>query len=102
MTQPQDRREMVGALLAAELADAGIDADAMGRVYSGVHDEWLDALEATGMFGVRAIAAIAESWAADPRVLRDALLVEADEFTRRRCLSAWTSFETRPIAAVGR
>ncbi|MEU4813453.1 hypothetical protein AB0H20_30000 [Nocardia fluminea] len=102
MREPQDRSEMVVALLAAEFADAGIDADAMERVYTGAHDEWARALEATGVFGVRAVAEITACWAADPRVLRDALLAEADEFTRRRCLAAWTAFDTRPIAAVGR
>ncbi len=99
MREPQDRSEMVTALLAA---DAGIDADAMERVYAGAHDEWSQALAATGMFGLRALAEITERWAADPRLLRDALLAEADEFTRRRCLAAWTAFDTRPIAAVGR
>lgn len=102
MSEPQDRSELVVALLAAESADAGIDADAMERVYTGAHDEWSGALEATGVFGLRALAEITERWAADPRLLRDALLAEADELTRRRCLAAWTAFDTRPIAAVGR
>ncbi|MGY0503505.1 hypothetical protein ACWZHB_33895 [Nocardia sp. FBN12] len=102
MKEPQNRAELVGALLAAEFADAGIDTDAMHRVYTGAHAEWLRALEATGMFGVRALAEIAEGWAADPRLLRDALLTESDELTRRRCLTTWTTYDTRPIAAVGR
>ena len=102
MKEPQGRSELVGALLAAEVADAGLDLEAMRRVYTGAHDEWVQALETTGVFGLRALAEIAKSWAADPRLLRDALLADADELTRRRCHTAWTSFETRPIAAVGR
>ncbi|MFD3705594.1 hypothetical protein ACFWUP_20835 [Nocardia sp. NPDC058658] len=102
MQEPRNRAEMVGGLLAVEFAEAGIDTDVMHRVYTGAHAEWLQALEASGMFGVRALAEIAEQWIADPCLLRDALLAEADELTRRRCLAAWTSFDTRPIAAVGR
>ncbi|MFE6925796.1 hypothetical protein ACFVAV_32615 [Nocardia sp. NPDC057663] len=101
MKEPQDRSELVGALLAAEFADAGIDPDAMGRVHAGAHEEWLSALEATGMFGIRALAEIAAEWAADPRLLRDALLAEADEFTRRRCLATWTTFDHGPAAPTG-
>ncbi|MFE1595816.1 hypothetical protein [Nocardia sp. NPDC058705] len=102
MQEPQNRAEMVGALLAAEFADSGVDTDVVHRVYVGAHDEWVRALEATGVFGVRALSEIAQHWAADPCLLRDALLAESDELTRRRCLAAWTSFDTRPIAAVGR
>ncbi|WP_410873534.1 hypothetical protein [Nocardia sp. A7] len=102
MQEPHNRAEMVGALLAAEFADVGIDPDVMHLVYTGAHAQWLQALEATGMFGVRALAEIAAHWAADPCLLRDALLAESDELTRRRCLAVWASFDTRPIAAVGR
>ncbi|MEU4416392.1 hypothetical protein AB0G00_05625 [Nocardia salmonicida] len=102
MKQPQDRSELVGALLAAEFADAGLDTEAMRCVHTGVHQEWLSALESTGMFDVRAMAEIAACWSADPALLRDALLAEADELTRRRCLAAWASFDTRPFAAVSR
>ncbi|MFD3747697.1 hypothetical protein [Nocardia sp. NPDC058633] len=100
--EPQNRTEMVGALLAAEFADASIDTETMRDVHTGAHQEWLSALESTGVFDVRALAEIARCWAADPALLRDALLAEADEITRRRCLAAWASFDTRPIAAVGR
>ncbi|MEV6361486.1 hypothetical protein [Nocardia asteroides] len=99
MKEPQDRAELVGALLAAEFADAGIDPDAMHRVHAGAHGEWVSALESTGMFGVRALAEIAAEWAADPRLLRDALLTEAEEFTRRRCLTTWSELDRRPAAA---
>ncbi|MFC8386076.1 hypothetical protein [Nocardia sp. NPDC057272] len=102
MREPQDRGELVGALLAAEFADAGIDIEVMRCVHTGAHHEWLSALESTGMFDARALAEIAARWAADPALLRDALLAEADELTRRRCLAAWASFDTRPIAAVSR
>lgn len=96
MMEPQDRSELVAALLAAEYADAGIDPDAMRLVHAGEHEQWLSALEATGMFGVRALADIAAEWTADPALLRDALLTEADEFTRRRCLSVWATLDQRP------
>src|SRR5690606_39577148 len=49
MQESQDRSELVGALLAAEYADAGIDVDAMRAVRAGEHGEWLAALEATGL-----------------------------------------------------
>ncbi|MGW6425303.1 hypothetical protein ACWF82_21750 [Nocardia sp. NPDC055053] len=100
MKEPQDRGALVGALLAAEFADAGIDPDAMHRVHAGVHEEWLSALEATGMFGIRALAEIAAEWAADPCLLRDALLTEADEFTHRRCLATWTTLDRGPAEPV--
>ncbi|MFC4377602.1 hypothetical protein ACFO5K_26330 [Nocardia halotolerans] len=99
MREPRDRAELVEGLLAAEFAD--IDADAMRRVHAGEHDEWLSALEATGLFGRTTLADIADCWTAEPRLLRDALLAEADEFTRRRCLAAWATLEAGPAAAVG-
>ncbi|WP_336085095.1 hypothetical protein [Nocardia sp. SSK8] len=101
MQESQDRSELVGALLAAEYADAGIDIDAMRAVRAGEHGEWLAALEATGLFGHTALNEIALAWARDPKTLRDALLAEADEFTRRRCLAAWAALEARPAAVVG-
>ncbi|GGK56203.1 hypothetical protein [Nocardia camponoti] len=94
------RTELVVALLGAEVAESGLDAAAMRAVYSGDHDVWVDAIEASGMFGFPALAEITASWAADPRVLRDALLAEADELTQRRCMSAWAALDVRPIAAA--
>lgn len=101
MQESQDRSELVGALLAAEYADAGIDVEAMRGVRAGDHAEWLAALEATGLFGHTALSEIAAAWLRDPRLLRDALLAEADEFTRRRCLAAWSALDARPAAVVG-
>lgn len=100
MGDTQSRRDLVGALLAAEYLDAGIEPEAMTSIHGGDHDEWLSAVESTGVFGLRALAEIAAEWAADPRVLRDAVLAEADEFTRRRCLAAWAVLEAGPVAAV--
>ncbi|MFE3545023.1 hypothetical protein ACFXK0_18850 [Nocardia sp. NPDC059177] len=100
MQGPQDRSELVGALLAAEFADAGVEIDAMRRIRAGDHAEWLSALEATGLFSIAALTDISAVWAREPHLLRDALLAEADEFTCRRCLAAWSALDAPPATAV--
>lgn len=39
---------------------------------------------------------MAEQWRRDPRLLLDALLTDADDVTRRRCLTAWSALDRKP------
>ncbi|WP_256673861.1 hypothetical protein [Nocardia cyriacigeorgica] len=91
--EPQNCRELVAAMFSAEFVDGGVDPAALRRVHAGEHAEWADALDRSGMFGVDTVAAVTAQWRQDPRVLLDALLTEADDVTRRRCLTAWTALD---------
>jgi hypothetical protein len=44
----------------------------------------------------QALAEVAEQWRRDPRLLLDALLTDADDVTRRRCLTAWSALDRKP------
>ncbi|MGY2117745.1 hypothetical protein ACW9HR_27885 [Nocardia gipuzkoensis] len=63
------------------------------RVYAGEHEEWLNALDRSGVFGKEAPAGLADIWRRDPRELLEALLAEADDVARRRCLAAWSGLD---------
>ncbi|WP_280232513.1 hypothetical protein [Nocardia cyriacigeorgica] len=91
--EPQSCRELVAAMFSAEFVDGGVDPTALRRVHAGEHTEWVDALDRSGMFGVDTVAAVTERWRQDPRTLLDALLTEADDVTRRRCLTAWSALD---------
>ncbi|MFQ6393252.1 hypothetical protein ACLMAJ_07360 [Nocardia sp. KC 131] len=49
-----------------------------------------------GIFDKQALATVTEQWRRDPLILLDALLDEADDVTRRRCLAAWSALDRRP------
>ncbi|MBF6162277.1 hypothetical protein IU412_18765 [Nocardia cyriacigeorgica] len=91
--EPQSCRELVAAMLSAEFVDGGVDPAALRRVHAGEHAEWALALDRSGMFGTDTVAAVTARWREDPRVLLDALLTEADDVTRRRCLTAWAALD---------
>ncbi|CCF61880.1 hypothetical protein [Nocardia cyriacigeorgica] len=91
--EPQNCRELVAAMFSAEFVDGGVDPAALRRVHAGEHREWATALDRSGMFGTETVAAVTAQWRADPRVLLEALLTEADDVTRRRCLAAWSALD---------
>ncbi|MBF6212316.1 hypothetical protein IU433_17890 [Nocardia puris] len=84
-------RELVAATFAGDYADGAVDHDALRRIHAGAFDPWLSVLDRSGLFDAHALANLAERWRADPRVLIDALLADADDVTRRRWLSAWSA-----------
>ncbi|WP_051407446.1 hypothetical protein [Nocardia sp. CNY236] len=86
-------RELVAAMFASEFVDGEIDPETLRRVHAGEHDEWLTALDRSGMVGKEVLADLAEVWRGDPRELLEALLAEADEVARRRCLTAWARLD---------
>ncbi|MET7772353.1 hypothetical protein [Nocardia sp. NPDC005366] len=92
-SETPDYRELVSAAFAGEAADGGLDAAVLRRIRAGDFGEWLTALDHSGLFGQDALAKIAEQWRADPTVLLDALLADADIVTRRRTMAEWTALD---------
>ncbi|WP_280310945.1 hypothetical protein [Nocardia abscessus] len=70
-----------------------IAPDVLRRVHADEHEEWLNALDRSGVFGKEALADLADTWRRDPRELPEALLAEADDVARRRCLAAWSGLD---------
>ncbi|MFD0365695.1 hypothetical protein ACFQZZ_30025 [Nocardia sp. GCM10030253] len=91
-----DYRELVAAMFSHEFVDGGIDESVLRRIHAGRFDEWITALDRSGVFDKAALATVAEQWRRDPLVLLDALLDEADDVTRRRCLATWSALDLRP------
>ncbi len=87
------RRELVAAMFSSEFVEGGIDPDALRRVHAGEHEEWLTALDRSGVFGNEALAELTDLWRREPRELLEALLADADDVARRRCLAAWAGLE---------
>ncbi|MGW4330384.1 hypothetical protein ACWEKR_31395 [Nocardia sp. NPDC004573] len=87
------RRELVAAMFSSEFVEDGIDADVLRRVHAGEHEEWLTALDRSGVFGKEALAELADLWRCEPRELLEALLADADDVARRRCLAAWAGLD---------
>jgi hypothetical protein len=87
------RRELVAAMFSSEFVEGGIDPDVLRRVHAGEHEEWLTALDRSGVFGKEALAELADLWRREPRELLEALLADADDVARRRCLAAWAGLD---------
>ncbi|MBH0777402.1 hypothetical protein [Nocardia bovistercoris] len=102
---PSDRpdyRELVSAAFAEEFADGVVDESVLRRIHSGAVEEWLTALDRSGLFGTDALANLAEQWHAKPSALFDAMLAGADPVTARRWRQAWATLErTEPRAELG-
>ncbi|WP_069165019.1 hypothetical protein [Nocardia altamirensis] len=91
--EPRGRRELVSAMFSSEFVEGGIDLEALRRVHRGEHDEWRTALDRSGVFGKEVLAELTDQWRRDPSQLLDALLADADDVTRRRCLTAWAELD---------
>ncbi|MEU6188126.1 hypothetical protein [Nocardia sp. NPDC047038] len=87
------RRELVAAMFSSEFVEDGIDPDVLRRVHAGEHEEWLTALDRSGVFDKETRAELADLWRREPRELLEALLADADDVARRRCLAAWASLD---------
>ncbi|MEV6273664.1 hypothetical protein [Nocardia sp. NPDC051832] len=93
-------RELVAALFADEFAE--VEVSVLRRIHAGDFEEWLTALDRSGLFGKDALATIAEQWRADPRLLLDALLSTSGEVARRRWLTAWSALDRpEPLGQIG-
>ncbi|KAA8879837.1 hypothetical protein F3087_43225 [Nocardia colli] len=87
------RRELVAAMFSSEFVEGGIDPAVLRRVHAGDHAEWLTALDRSGIFGKETLADLTARWHDNPRDLLDTLLTEADDVTKRRCLTAWAGLD---------
>lgn len=94
--------EFVRALFAYEFLDGGADHDAIEQIHRGEIDDWVDALDRSGMFDEHTVGELAARWHAQPKLLFDALIADADEVTRRRCETAWAALDRlAPLAQLG-
>ncbi|MFD6159617.1 hypothetical protein ACFWF7_25795 [Nocardia sp. NPDC060256] len=91
--QSHGRRELVAAMCSSEFVDGGIDQAALRRIHAGDHTEWLTVLDRSGIFGKETLADLTTQWHRNPRELLETLLTEADDVTRRRCLTAWSALD---------
>ncbi|MFC7447464.1 hypothetical protein [Rhodococcus daqingensis] len=95
----------VAAMFSRDFVEGGFDHDAVEGIHCGEFDEWILAVARSGLLSDKEVAGVAHAWQRDPKLLLDALLVDADEVTRRRCESAWGALdraaERRASAVVG-
>lgn len=87
------RRELVAAMFSSEFVEGGVDPAVLRRIHAGDHAEWQTALDRSGIFGKQTLADLTARWHDNPRDLLDALLTEADDVTKRRCLTAWAELD---------
>ncbi|MDV6271695.1 hypothetical protein [Rhodococcus globerulus] len=70
-----------------------IDDDVIERIHRGEMDDWIVDVARSGMFSKAEVCAIAQNWRSDPKSLLDALLVDVDEVTAKRCEVAWANLD---------
>lgn len=70
-----------------------IDDDVIEQIHRGEVDKWITDIAGLGMFAKAEVCAIARGWRSDPKTLLDALLVDVDEITVKRCEVAWTNLD---------
>lgn len=84
---------VVSAMFSLDLDEGKVDHAAVARIHDGDFDEWILAAARSGLFSPQAVEALVQWWEDDPKSLFDALLVEADEITRKRYEVAWNSLD---------
>ena len=85
--------DMAAALFSYEFLDGGVDYDAVERIHRGCIDEWVEALDRSGLFGPAAVDELSRMWRRQPRTLLDTLLSAADQMTVRRCSITWSALD---------
>ncbi|MDT2009162.1 hypothetical protein FXW78_43850 [Rhodococcus opacus] len=92
--------DVVAAMFSLDFVDGGFRREAVERIHRGAIDEWVSALTGSGLFSNRAVADVVRSWRADPRLLLDSLLVEADRATLECCHAAWRELDAQLSCGV--
>ncbi|NLU84410.1 hypothetical protein [Rhodococcus sp. HNM0569] len=91
--------DYVSAMFAYDFLEGGPDYDAIERIHRGEVGEWTTGLASSGLFTRAEIDRARAAWRRNPRALFDALLVEADEVTVRRCHVSWAALDrVAPLA----
>lgn len=70
-----------------------VDDDVIERIHRGEVDDWIVDVAGSGMFSNAEVCAIAQSWRSNPKSLLDALLIDVDEVTVKRCEVAWANLD---------
>lgn len=97
----RDTAEMISALFSYEFVDGGVNYDALEQIHRGDIHDWVSAVESAGLFDDELVASIGSAWKANPKLLLELLLVEADEMTSRRCLVTWAALDRiAPLAQI--
>ncbi|TSD93966.1 hypothetical protein FOS14_21940 [Skermania sp. ID1734] len=85
-----------------EFFAGGVVYDTLERIHRGEVDDWVDALESSGLFDVSTVLEMEHQWRQHPKSLLDLLLLDADEMTQRRCAISWAALDRlAPIAQLG-
>lgn len=88
-TPKQHSDGLISAVFSYEL----IDDDVIERIHRGEVDDWIAVVAGSGMFSHAEVRAFAHVWSSDPKSLLDALLVDVDEVTVKRCEAAWANLD---------
>jgi hypothetical protein len=80
-----DFRKLVASVFTGEPVDDAV----LARLRTGAIEEWVGALDRSGLFGRELVAGAEQRWRESPRSLLETLLIESDDMTRRRWLAAW-------------
>ncbi len=93
---------LISAMFAYEFLDGGVDYDTIEQIHRGEIDDWLVALDRSGLFDEFVMTEIRDRWMRSPKVLFDILLGDADEMTIRRCTTTWAALDRiAPLADIG-
>ncbi|MBC2642847.1 MULTISPECIES: hypothetical protein [unclassified Rhodococcus (in: high G+C Gram-positive bacteria)] len=92
--------DFVAAMFSLDFVDGGFRREAVERIHRGAIDEWVSAVTGSGLFANRAVADVVRAWRAEPRLLLDSLLAEADPVTLERYHSAWCELDAQVSRGV--
>lgn len=93
---------LLSAMFSYEFLEGGVDYDAIEQIHRGDIDEWLVALDRSGLFDELALVDVRDRWHLAPKILFDILLAGADEMTVRRCTTTWAALDRiAPLADIG-
>ena len=96
-----DTEAMISALFSYEFVEGGVDYDALQQIHNGDVHDWVTAVESAGLFDDTVVAQVQRAWTADPGLLFDLLLAEADQVTVRRCRTTWAALDRiSPLARI--
>lgn len=93
-----DPVDYISAVFGPDFVDGHSSLDAVEHIHCGDVGDWVDALGRSGLFSNRVVADAERAWKADPRLLLEALLADADQMTAKRFDIIWESLERTAFA----
>lgn len=102
MLPQRESSSYFAAIFSYDFLDEHLGYETISRIHRGDIAEWIQDLEASGLFSAAEVHAAELAWRQCPRRLLDALLEDADELSVKRWEIAWARLERQSLSSGSR